>query len=139
MSAPTVFQFEKIDWDDAASSLDGSDPRSRELADRARSSGARRKKIVRGEAGFFMNRSVMPANFRVPPHHHDHDELIVVLSGGCSFDDGFAELGPGDSIVIRADTHYGFTCGGEGMDFLTIRTGEARVAMSKLMQVQSEF
>ena len=131
MSAPTVFQFEKIEWDDAASSLDRSDQRSRELADRARSSGARRKKIVRGEAGFFMNRSVMPANFRVPPHHHDHDELIVVLSGGCSFDDGFADLGPGDSIVIRANTHYGFTCGAEGMDFLTIRTGEAKVAMER--------
>jgi quercetin dioxygenase-like cupin family protein len=129
MSAPTVFQFEKIEWDDAASSLDRSDRRSRELADRARSSGARRKKIVRGEAGFFMNRSEMPANFRVPPHHHDHDELLVVLSGGCTFDDGLAELGPGDSIVIHADTHYGFTCGGEGMDFLTIRTGEAKVSL----------
>ena len=95
----------------------------------ARASGARRKKIVRGECGFFMNRSVMPAGFRVPPHHHDHAELIVVLAGGCSFDDGLAELGAGDSIVIYANTHYGFTCGGEGMDFLTIRTGEARVAM----------
>ena len=131
MSAPTVFPFEKIDWDDAASSLDRSDRRSRELADRARSSGARRKKIVRGECGFFMNRSLMPANFRVPPHHHDHDELIVVLAGGCSFDDGFAELGPGDSIVIHANTHYGFTCGGEGMEFLTIRTGEAKVALDR--------
>jgi quercetin dioxygenase-like cupin family protein len=130
MSAPTVFPFEKIEWDDAASSLDPSDRRSRELAERARSSGARRKKIVKGEGGFFMNRSVMPANFRVPPHHHDHDELIVVLAGGCSFDDGLAELREGDAIVIHADTHYGFTCGAEGMDFLTIRTGEARVAMS---------
>ena len=128
--APAVFHFEKIDWDDAASSLDPSDSRSRELARTARASGARRKKIVKGEAGFFMNRSVMPADFRVPPHHHDHDELLVVLSGGCKFDDGLAELGPGDSIVIRADTHYGFTCGGEGMDFLTIRTGEAKVAIS---------
>ena len=128
--APAVFKFEKIDWDDAASSLDRTEQRSRELAERARASGARRKKIVRGECGFFMNRSVMPANFRVPPHHHDHDELLVVLAGGCSFDDGLAELGPGDSIVIHADTHYGFTCGGDGMDFLTIRTGEAKVSIS---------
>jgi quercetin dioxygenase-like cupin family protein len=128
--APAVFHFEKIDWDDVSSSLDPTERRSRELAERARASGARRKKIVRGEGGFFMNRSVMPADFRVPAHHHDHDELIVVLSGGCSFDDGLADLGPGDSIVIRANTHYGFTCGGDGMDFLTIRTSEARVAMS---------
>ena len=127
--APSVFHFDEVAWDDAASSLDPNDRRSRELAERARTSGARRKKIVRGECGFFMNRSVMPANFRVPPHHHDHDELLVVLAGGCSFDDGLADLGPGDSIVIHADTHYGFTCGADGMDFLTIRTGEARVAM----------
>ena len=129
--APTVFHFEKVAWDDPTAALDPNAPGMRDLARTARASGARRKKIVRGECGFFMNRSVMPANFRVPPHHHDHDELIVVLSGGCSFDDGLAELGPGDSIVIRADTHYGFTCGSDGMDFLTIRTGEARVAMER--------
>jgi quercetin dioxygenase-like cupin family protein len=126
---PTVFHFDQVSWDDPTSALDPAQGAPRELVERARASGARRKKIVRGECGFFMNRSVMPASFRVPAHHHDHDELIVVLSGGCRFDDGLAELGPGDSIVIRADTHYGFTCGAEGMDFLTIRTGEARVAI----------
>jgi quercetin dioxygenase-like cupin family protein len=130
MSAPTVFHFGDLAWDDPSSSLDPAQPGSRELARAARASGARRKKVVRGEGGFFMNRSQMPANFRVPAHHHDHDELIVVLSGSCSFDDGFAELGPGDAIVIHANTHYGFTCGAEGMDFLTIRTGEASVAIS---------
>jgi quercetin dioxygenase-like cupin family protein len=129
--APTVFHFAQVAWDDAASSLDPSDPRTRDLARTARETGARRKKIVRGECGFFMNRSVMPANFRVPAHHHDHDELLVVLAGGCRFDGGLADLGPGDSIVIRANTHYGFTCGADGMDFLTIRTGEARVAIDR--------
>ena len=127
--APSIFHFEKVEWDDPTSGLDPNAKGTRELIQKARATGARRKKIVRGEAGFFMNRSLMPANFRVPPHHHDHDELLVVLAGGCSFDDGLAELGPGDSIVIHADTHYGFTCGGEGMDFLTIRTGEAKVAL----------
>ena len=129
--APAVIHFDDVAWDDAASSLDPSQHQSRELAERARASGARRKKLVRGEGGFFMNRSVMPAGFRVPAHHHDHDELIVVLAGGCRFDDGLADLGPGDSIVIRANTHYGFTCGADGMDFLTIRTGEARVSMDR--------
>ena len=127
--APSIFHFEKVAWDDPTSGLDPNAKGTRELVQKAREKGARRKKIVRGECGFFMNRSVMPPNFRVPAHHHDHDELIVVLAGGCRFDDGLAELGPGDSIVIRANTHYGFTCGAEGMDFLTIRTGEASVAM----------
>jgi quercetin dioxygenase-like cupin family protein len=128
---PTVFHFDRLAWDDATSSLDPAQPGAQELARAARVRGARRKKIVRGEGGFFMNRSVMPAGFHVPAHHHDHDELLVVLSGGCRFDGDLAVLGAGDSIVIRADTHYGFTCGDEGMDFLTIRTGEARVAMER--------
>ncbi len=76
-----------------------------------------------------MNRAVLPAGVRVPPHHHNHDELMVVLKGGCSFDDGLADLGPDDSIVIRANYRYGFTCGAEGMEFLTIRTGEAGISV----------
>ena len=50
---------------------------------------------------------------------------MVVIHGGCSFDDGLAELSADDSIVIRATYRYGFTCGPGGMEFLTIRTGEA--------------
>ena len=50
--------------------------------------------------------------------------------GGGTFDDGLAELGPDDSIVIDAHYRYGFTCGPDGMEFLTIRVGEASMAMS---------
>ena len=53
----------------------------------------------------------------------------MILAGGCRFDDGLADLGPDDSIVIEANTRYGFTCGDEGMEFLTIRTGEASVEL----------
>ena len=77
-----------------------------------------------------MNRSVLPPGFRVPPHSHDHDELMVVLRGGCRFDDDVGELGPDDSIVIHGGFLYGFTCGDEGMEFLTIRMGEASVDLA---------
>ncbi len=77
-------------------------------------------------AGLF---SVLPAGFRVPPHAHGHDELMIVLKGGCRFDDGVADLGPDDSIVIRASYRYGFTCGPEGMEFLTIRTADAGMSV----------
>ena len=125
-----VFHYDAIDWDDPLSSLDPSVRPPKELVETARASGARRKKIVRGEGGFFLNRSVLGPGFRVPVHSHDHDELIVVMEGGCAFDDS-EELGPGDSIVIRAGTKYAFTCGDDGMDFLTIRKGEARVALEE--------
>lgn len=125
-----VFHWEELDWDDPLSNLAPDKRPPRELVEKARGkNGARRKRIVRGEGGFYMNRSLMAAGFRVPPHHHDHDEMLVVMSGGCVFDDDWARLGPGDSIVIEAGTRYGFTCGDEGMDFLTIRTGEARVSL----------
>ena len=60
----------------------------------------------------------------------DACEMLVVLSGGCRFDDGLAELGADDTIVIEAHTRYGFTCGDAGMEFLTIRIGEANVSLA---------
>ena len=72
--------------------------------------------------------SVMPPHFKVPEHSHSHDEFFVVVEGGCTFDDD-VELGKGDCIVIYARHRYGFTCGPEGMDFMTIRTAEASVKM----------
>jgi quercetin dioxygenase-like cupin family protein len=128
--APSVFHWDQLDWDDPLSGVPKEQMPPKELVEKARRGGAKRKKIVRGEAGFFMNRSQMAAGFRVPPHSHDHDELIVVMHGGCAFSDDIGELGPGDSIVIHAGTRYGFTCGDEGMDFLTIRMGEASVDLS---------
>ena len=125
---PKVVIYDRIDWDSLTrAKTDVAPPKA--LVEKAQKHGAKRKKLIRGEGGFFMNRSVLPAGFRVPPHHHTHDELLVVLKGGCQFDDDLATLGPDDSIVIHANYRYGFTCGPEGMDFLTIRMGEAGVTL----------
>lgn len=125
---PTVLIFDQIDWDNPMRSKSAVAP-PKELVEKAKGSGARRKKIVNGEAGFFVNRSFLPAGFRVPPHHHTHDEMLVILNGGCEFDDGIAKLGADDTIVIHANYRYGFTCGPEGMEFLTIRMGDAGVSL----------
>ena len=61
--------------------------------------------------------------------HLVDDEVLVILKGGCQFDDELATLGADDSIVIHANYRYGFTCGPEGMEFLTIRMGEAGVTL----------
>lgn len=127
---PTVLIYDEIAWDDMLGSNPAVASAPKAMVEQAKKLGARRKKLAKGEGGFFMNRSVMPAGFRVPPHSHNHDELIVVIKGSCSFDDGLADLGPDDSIVIRANYRYGFTCGSDGAEFLTIRTSEAGVTMS---------
>ncbi len=127
--APVIHSWQAAEWDDPLSSLSADQKANVALVERAKASGTKRKKIVRGEAGFFMNRSVMAAGFRVPVHSHDHDELLVVLTGGCDFD-GVGAMGPDDSITIHAGTEYGFTCGPDGMDFLTIRRGEASVDLT---------
>ena len=127
---PVIHRWEELPWDDPTSSLSPEQKANLELIAKAKASGTKRKKIVRGEAGFFMNRSVMATGFRVPVHSHDHDELLVVITGGCDFD-GVGALGPGDSITIHAGTEYGFTCGPDGMDFLTIRRGEASVDLTR--------
>lgn len=125
--AAKVLTYSEIDWDRPGAGETNAPSPPKALLEQARKTGARRKKIVCGEGGFFMNRSVLPAGFRVPPHLHDHNEMLVVLSGGCVFDDGVGQLGPDDTIVISAFTRYGFTCGDGGMEFLTIRIGEASV------------
>ena len=126
---PTVFIYGDIEWDDVLKTAAPGKAPPRALVEQAKKTGARRKKLAQGECGFFMNWSVLPAGFRVPAHAHDHDELMVVLGGGCRFDDDIAELGPDDSIVIGADYRYGFTCGPEGMEFLTIRTADAGMSV----------
>ena len=128
---PTIVRWRETGWDRPQEAADPALRPPAALLEAARLGGARRKRMLRGEGGFFMNRSSMPPGFEVPPHVHDHDELLVVLSGGCRFDSGIGELDAGDAIVIRAHTRYGFTCGPEGMDFLTIRRGEATVALSE--------
>lgn len=124
---PHVFHDSEIDWDDPRETAKPGARPPESLVAEAERTGARRKKLVRGECGFFMNRSVLPAGFDVPAHQHDHDELLVVVRGGCSLADGVT-LGPDDAIAIHANTRYGFTCGPNGMEFLTIRTAEAGVA-----------
>ncbi len=95
-------------------------PRSRSSASFGRS----RWSLAKGQT------TALPAGFRVPPHAHDHDELMIVLNGSCRFDDEVADLGSDDAIVIRANYRYGFTCGPGGMEFLTIRTGEAGMSVA---------
>ena len=128
--AATVFHYAQIDWDDPGRGGNPAVAPPKELVEQAKKTGARRKKLVQGEGGFFMNRSFLPAGFRVPPHTHDHDEMLVVLKGGCSIDGSVGELEADDTVVIRANHSYGFTCGPEGMEFLTIRRGEAKVDLT---------
>jgi quercetin dioxygenase-like cupin family protein len=84
----------------------------------------RRKWLARGQAGLFAQHVQMPPGNVVQTHSHSRDELMVVLRGGCRFDER-VDLGPGDSAVVPADARYGFVVGGEGMEFLIVRTGEA--------------
>jgi quercetin dioxygenase-like cupin family protein len=127
---PTILIYDEIDWDDVGKSSSPGTAPPRELVEQARKTGARRKKLAKGEGGFFMNRSVLPAGFRIPPHTHNHDELMIVLSGSCEFDGGVGKLGPNDSIVIHARYRYGITCGPDGMEFITIRTGESATTLA---------
>ena len=121
----TFLRFDDIDWVGAGAGAGGA---PKELIEAARKMGARQKKMVTGERGFYMNHNVMSAGFTVPPHVHDHDELIVVLEGGCTILEGGPTLAANDAVVIQANHPYGFTCGPDGMRFLTIRTGEAAFA-----------
>ena len=58
-------------------------------------------------------------NTVIPPHAHEHGEIIYILSGEMHF--GRGVLKPGSSIFIQGETLYGFKSGGAGVHFLNFR------------------
>ncbi len=72
-----------------------------------------------------MEHSYLSPGFEVPPHSHNHDELLIVLEGGCKLSDG-TWLTDYDAAFVPADQEYGFTVGPIGMRFVVIRGGAAQ-------------
>lgn len=123
--SPRFFMVDAIEYpDETTSNVDQS------LVEAAQRSGARRKYLARGEGGFYSQISWFPSGYAVPTHSHDHDEMIMVLEGSLTLIGGGPTLGPFDSMVLEAGYEYGFTAGADGLTFLTVRRGEAAIALS---------
>lgn len=125
------FDFDQIDW--AGGRELESAPA--EMVEEAKRLGARRKRIVTGEGGFFMNYSSLPADYHIKRHRHGHPELLMVVDGGATVHDAGPDgadvvLEVGDSVVIDAGFYYSITCGPDGMNFVTIRTSESETKLS---------
>jgi quercetin dioxygenase-like cupin family protein len=129
---PSYFVLDDIEWPDETR-----EPTApRELVEQAQRLGARRKFLARGEGGFFSQYSEFPAGYTIPMHSHDHDEMIVILAGGCTMlgADQQAtgqELTAHDSVVLHGGFEYGFTAGDDGLTFITIRNGVAETNLAK--------
>ena len=71
-------------------------------------------------AGMYVIRYRFPANFRVPPHFHPDDRLVVVLSGtlhvgyGKRFDESTLKALPAGSIWTEPAEHPHFTWAKDG-------------------------
>jgi quercetin dioxygenase-like cupin family protein len=125
MNEPMIFQLEKIDWVDERAEATRAPEAMIAQAER---SGAGRKRLSRGQCGFFSQYTRMPAGFHVPAHSHDHDELFIVLAGSCTLtlDGGHSvELVARDSASLSAGHPYAFTTGPAGLEFMVVRRGEA--------------
>jgi quercetin dioxygenase-like cupin family protein len=125
MNEAMIFQLEKIDWVDERAEVKRAPEAMIAQAER---SGAGRKRLARGQCGFFSQYTRMPAGFHVPAHSHDHDELFIVLAGGCTLTlDGAQslELVACDSAALAAGRPYAFTTGPAGIEFMVVRRGEA--------------
>ena len=126
-TGPHFFLLDDIEWPDE--SLAPTAPK--ELVEKARSSGARRKYLARGEGGFFSQYSEFPAGFTVPMHTHDHNEIIVCMRGSLTMlGDEAPTLRTGDSMVLIGGYEYGFTAGPDGMAIVTIRTAVAGTTLT---------
>jgi hypothetical protein len=131
-TSPAFFKIEELPWPDEAK--EGNAPR--ELVEEAQRLGAKRKFLARGQGGYYSQYSVFPPGYTVPMHSHDHDEMIVILAGGCTMlgADQQAtgqQLTAHDSVVLLGGFEYGFTAGDEGLTFITIRNGVAETNLAK--------
>ena len=90
--------------------------------------GVRRKWLLEGDGDFVVQYVEMPASHVIAPHSHDHDELMVVLSGSATFP-GLGSAGEEDCLYLRANTPYGFTVGEEGIGFLIVRGAQATLTV----------
>lgn len=88
--------------------------------------GVETKILFEGVGGIHAKEARFPAGKVVTPHHHSIDEFIYVLDGSCTLDDGTA-LSAGDAVVLQKLNAYGFEVGPDGMRFLLIRPGDARL------------
>jgi quercetin dioxygenase-like cupin family protein len=121
-----VRHFDAIEWVDEAKF----GRVSADVVGEAQRAGARRKFLNRGDEGLYVQYSTMPAGFRIAPHSHSHGEVLYILRGGCTVEPSGEQLGADDSAVIPGGHEYGFTCGPDGMEFLTIRPGDAQTSFT---------
>jgi len=126
-TSPAFFKIEELPWPDEAK--EGNAPR--ELVEEAQRLGAKRKFLARGQGGYYSQYSVFPPGYTVPMHSHDHDEMIVILAGGCTMLGDRTQLTAHDSVVLLGGFEYGFTAGDEGLTFITIRNGVAETNLAK--------
>jgi quercetin dioxygenase-like cupin family protein len=118
--------FEQVEWVDEGT-FGRVDPA---ITAAAAAVGARRKFFSRGECGLYVQYSTMPPGYRVAPHTHTVGEVLYILRGGCTVEPTGDALGPDDTAVIPGGHEYGFTCGPDGMEFLTIRAGDAHTTFT---------
>jgi len=119
--------FDRIEWvDEVAFGRVSAD-----IARDASKAGALRKFMSRGEEGLYVQYSTLPADFHIKPHSHNHGEVLFVLKGSCTVEPTGEVLGRNDSAVVPANHEYGLRAGPDGMEFLTIRTGDANVEFDK--------
>jgi quercetin dioxygenase-like cupin family protein len=127
----TYFLLDEMPWPSMGGSGAAKDapapPAS--LVAAAQQSGARRKFLAGGEAGFHSQYSEFPPGFTVPLHQHNHGEVFVILAGSATMLGGGPTLHAHDSMVITAGYEYGFTAGPDGMSAITIRTGAASTTL----------
>jgi quercetin dioxygenase-like cupin family protein len=125
MAKPTIFQLDQVEW---VNERKEDNPAPEQMIAAAERSGARRKRLAAGESGYYSQYTTMPAGFEVPSHSHTHDELFIVLSGGCrlSTDGKEVDLRARDSAALAAGHPYGFVVGDEGIEFMVVRPGDAQ-------------
>ncbi|MET0370078.1 MAG: hypothetical protein ABW039_01735 [Sphingobium sp.] len=75
----------------------------------------------------WMHHSEFPPHFKVPPHLHSEDEIILVIAGDLTV--GGRVLDAGAAAAIDSGTAYAFQAGDRGVAFVNFRPSSPGYAM----------
>lgn len=83
----------------------------------------------RGSDEVALFRIDVPAGGGLPAHHHDHHDVLTVLSGGGTFHIGEEafEIGAGDSVVVPIGVVHFLEAGGDGATIVATMLGGTKL------------
>lgn len=85
--------------------------------------------------------TIMPPNSRVPKHHHEQEQIMIIVDGECDqiIDDKLYRLKEGNVVRYASNQEHGTYVSGKGCRTIEVFTPVRQDYMAKLEAVQKSL